>query len=454
MSLEISKVKGVPIKLHFTLIIILVLLSWTLSSGFMPRLYPNLDPLVYWIMGVAGAIVLIVSIFLHELAHVIVSLRYGLEVRQIILFVFGGIADIKEETRDYKKEFRIAVVGPLASFGLALVFLLSWYLIFLLVGNDALPSNLSTNMVNMDESFNSENLQQDSYSTTIVSILSGILIYSVVANILVGAFNLLPAFPLDGGRMLRALLVKWNKSYDQATKTAVKVGTGISFGLMAYGFITIFTGSAFGGLWFIIIGWFLQTAAQTYLQQHEISRNLVSLQLKDIMISDFIYVNSNSTVGLVVQNYFNVYRKSEFPVLDEEGYLVGSISNKQINTISLEKSYETPVNEIMTPVNDLIIMDKNDRADEALRQMYQRNKNRVYVGYHKNSIFSHLINNTATMQKGETQPLSPSLLPRDNEPNKINLEGIVSKTDLLNIARGEDKFRENTNKINDKKMPE
>ena len=94
----------------------------------MPRFYPNLDPLLYWIMGIAGAITLIVSILFHELAHVIMSLKYGLEVRQIILFVFGGVADIKEETKDYKKEFRIALVGPLASFELALFFLLLWYL--------------------------------------------------------------------------------------------------------------------------------------------------------------------------------------------------------------------------------------------------------------------------------------------------------------------------------------
>ena len=97
----------------------MVLLSWTLSSGFMPQFYPNLGVLPYWIMGVAGAIILIVSVTLHELAHVFLSLKYGLEVRQIILFVFGGIADIKEETKDYKKEFKIAVAGPIASFQLS-----------------------------------------------------------------------------------------------------------------------------------------------------------------------------------------------------------------------------------------------------------------------------------------------------------------------------------------------
>jgi Zn-dependent protease/CBS domain-containing protein len=403
-------------------------------------------------MGIAGAIILIVSILLHELAHVFVSLKYGLEVRQIILFVFGGVAEIKEETKEYKKEFRIAVVGPLTSFGLALFFLLIWYLIFIFAGNDALPANLSTNMVNMANPTNSENLRQESYPAIIVSISSGILIYSAVANIFVGAFNLLPAFPLDGGRMLRALLIKRHDNYDRATRTAVKIGTGISFGLIAYGFVTIFTGSAFGGIWFIIIGWFLQTAAQTYLQQHEISRNLGALQLKDIMISDFIYVKPDMTVGQVIQDYFNVFRKSEFPIIDQEGYLVGSVSNKQINVDSPDKYHNKPITEIMSPVDDLIIMDRTDRADEALKQMYQLNKNRVHVVNRNNNNNNGIYNNKMTnglIKDGSTKnrdsntklPLSvtSSSKPHSDQLIKVNLEGIISKTDLLNIAKNDTK---------------
>jgi len=448
MSLEVSKVKGVPIKLHFTLIIILALLSWTLSSGFMPTFYPGLDPLLYWIMGITGGIIMIVSILLHELSHVIMSQKYGLEVKQIILFVFGGVADIKEETKEYKKEFKIAVVGPLTSFGLALFFLLAWYLIFLIAGNDVLPANLSSNMINMDNTTNLDDIPQKSLSSTIVETLSGILVYSVIANALVGAFNLVPAFPLDGGRILRALLVQRQKNYDQATRTAIKIGTGISFGLMAYGFVTIFMGSAFGGLWFIIIGWFLQTAAQTYLQQHEISRNLRGLQLQDIMISDFIFIRSNLKIRQVIQNYFNLYHKSEFPILDEDGYLVGSISNKQINTdsVSPEKYYEKPVTEIMSSVEDLVIMNIGDKADEALRQIYQRNKNRVYVcsnsnsnSLYKNKITNSLINNNMIENRISNirKSLLPTLSSSSDKAIKIYLEGIISKTDLLNMARND-----------------
>ncbi len=228
--------------------------------------------------------------------------------------------------------------------------------------------------------------------------ISGILIYSTVANTLVGIFNLLPAFPLDGGRMLRAGLIKWNKSYDEATKIAVRTGTGISFGLMAYGFITIFTGSTLGGFWFIIIGWFIQTAAQTYLQQHEISNRLSSIYLKDIMITNFIYVNSNLTVAQVINDYFNVYRKSEFPILKNAGSLVGSISNRQINTVTQDNVDEVKVTEIMSRINDLIVMNKNGRADEALKQIYQFNKNRIYVGYQKKFTLDDLVNSPRVMQ--------------------------------------------------------
>ena len=129
MSIQILKIKNIPIKLHFTLIFIFVFLSWTLSSGFMPHYYPNLTRTEYVVMGVTGAIILFVSVLVHELAHSILSTKYGVKVNQIILFIFGGISDIKEETRDFRKEFKIAVIGPLTSFGLGGIFLSIFLLI-------------------------------------------------------------------------------------------------------------------------------------------------------------------------------------------------------------------------------------------------------------------------------------------------------------------------------------
>ncbi len=179
--------------------------------------------------------------------------------------------------------------------------------------------------------------------------------------------------------MLRAALIRWKKSYNEATRIAVRVGIGISFGLMAFGFITIFTGSTLGGFWFIIIGWFIQSGAQTYLQQHEISTALVGVKLKDIMNSKFISVNQNQTVFEILNNYFNIYRKSEFPVLDAEGNLVGAITSRQAMNVAENDAENIKAGEIMTPFRDLVIMNENSRADEALKRIYQENKNRIFV---------------------------------------------------------------------------
>jgi Zn-dependent protease len=183
MSLQILKIKNIPIKLHFTLIFIFVFLSWSLSVGFMPHYYPNLTRTEYVVMGVTGAIILFVSVLIHELAHSILSTKYGVKVDQIILFIFGGISEIKEETRDFRKEFKIAVIGPLTSFGLGGIFL-SFFLLI---------------------TFISRKIEAGTY----LQVLKGVLLYGFIVNMLLGAFNLLPAFPMDGGRMLRAALVRW-----------------------------------------------------------------------------------------------------------------------------------------------------------------------------------------------------------------------------------------------------
>ena len=189
MSLQIFTIKKIPIKLHFTLIIVFFLISWTLATGFMPHYYPNLTTSQYWIMGIIGAIVLFVSILLHELSHSLLSIRYGIHVNQIILFIFGGISDIKDETKEFKKEFKIALVGPLTSYALSGLF----WILFILV------SFLNDNQQNIGNSLSS---------------VEGILLYSSMVNLIIGSFNLIPAFPLDGGRMLRAALTKWKNDFD------------------------------------------------------------------------------------------------------------------------------------------------------------------------------------------------------------------------------------------------
>jgi Zn-dependent protease/predicted transcriptional regulator len=473
MSFQISKIKGIPIKLHFTLIIVFFLITWTLASGFMPQFFPNLSAIHYWIMGIAGAIILFISVLLHELAHSILSLRYGLKVRQIILFIFGGVSDIKEELKkeeDYGKEFKIAVVGPLTSFALAGVFTLSW-LILLQASN---TSELAVPVVPEAQEGRLGDIEERAMMTeqeisrqereieieegfgfiSIIRIISGVLLYAAIVNALLGAFNLLPAFPLDGGRMLRAGLIKWKKSYNDATKIAVKVGTAISYGLMAFGFITIFTGSFIGGFWLILIGWFLQSGAQAYLQQHELSAALSGVRLRDIMNTRFVSVRPNITIKELLNNYFNVYRKSEFPVTDEMGYLLGAVSAKQAINIPESNIDKVKVEEIMTPAKELIVMSPDRHADEALKRMYQENKSRIFVCTASSHIGGGGLADQSTVEqkrrwnnsssKNRTNKQHQALLQKGQQ--LLKLIGIISKTDILNIATERQEYEKEVKK--------
>lgn len=454
MSLQISKVKGIPIKLHFTLIIVFFLIAWTLASGFMPQFFPNLSVVHYWIMGIAGAIILFISVLLHELAHSILSIKYGLAVRQIILFIFGGVSDIKEEEKikeDYNKEFKIAVVGPLTSFALAGLFALSWWILLQASGTDELgapmiPREMQDRedralMLERETSIQERGarIEEGFGYISIIRVISGVLLYAAIVNALLGAFNLLPAFPLDGGRMLRAGLIRGKKSYNDATKIAVKVGTVISYGLMGFGFISIIGGSFIGGFWLILIGWFLQSGAQAYLQQHELSTALSGVCLRDIMNTRFVTVRPDTMIKELMNNYFNIYRKSEFPVTtSEDDYLLGSVTTKQAMGVPEQEVDKVIVEQIMTPTKELIIMGPDRQADEALKRIYQENKSRVFVCTSKVKLIEEpkvpeQKGRGSTDNGGDNKQQQDSS--RKERQQLLKLIGIISKSDILNIAK-------------------
>ena len=373
MSFQILKIKNIPIKLHFTLIFIFVFLSWTLSVGFMPYYYPNLTRSDYVVMGITGAIILFVSVLVHELAHSILSTKYGVKVDQIILFIFGGISEIKEETRDFRKEFKIAVIGPLTSFGLGGIFL-SFFLLVIFIST--------------------ERAVTESY----IEVLKGVLLYGFVVNILLGAFNLLPAFPMDGGRMLRAALVRW-LDYQRATRIAVQVGIIISFVLIGFGIVVIIRASPIGGLWLILIGWFIQSGAKAYLQQFEMSNLLKDMRLKEIMNTSFVSVKPDLSIRNLISDYFDVYRKGSFPVIDDHSVLLGMVSTDNILDKD-ESLFEKKTVDIMQPSSNLIVMKSDMQVNNALEQLVRKRMNRIFV-----------------------------------VDDDLKLIGIVSKTDILNAAQ-------------------
>src|SRR5918912_2027205 len=412
MSLRITKIQGIPIRLHFSLIVVFFLIVWTLSARLMPETHPGLTRTEYWIIGVFGAATSFISILLHELAHSIVALKYGLKVRQIVLFIFGGVSDIEEgdSSRDFHKEFKISIVGPITSFVIAAILGLAWWILTSVAQGAASSSPAIANTNN---------------NATIV-IVEAILQYGAIINTMLGGFNLVPAFPLDGGRILRSVLLRWKRDYDQSTKIAIKIGTAISYVFMAIGFIIMLSGSFIGGVWLLFIGWFLNSGAQSYLEQHQISTALSGLYLKDIMNTRFVSVKSDITVNELINNYFNVYRKSEFPVVLAEGEdapngneLLGAVTAKQALKVPEHSRDRIKVEEIMVPKNELIVMSSNRPADDALRRMFRENKSRIFV----------CEENEIKKQRGQ------------------KLFGLVSKTDILNIAKEREEFDKAVEKL-------
>ena len=440
VSLQIAKIKGIPIKLHFTLAIVFGLIAWTLAVNYMPLFYPGLPPSVYWTMGIFGAVILFISVLLHELSHSIVAKRYGYKVRQIVLFVFGGVSDIRDEPKDeYKKEFTIAIVGPLSSFALAGLFAAVWFVLVQtgITGIGQTDSSLFILPPPPQQQEQAQRLLPSMISDEEVAltIAQGVMRYGIIVNILLGGFNLLPAFPLDGGRVLRAGLMRWRGNYHEATKTAVRIGIGISYGLMAFGFVTIFTGSFTGGIWLILIAWFLQSGAQSYLQQHEITSALSGIRLYQIMNTQFIAVTQSMNIKEVLEDYFNIHRKSELPVVEKEVnntaginyyYLLGSITAKDAMSVSEKNRENVKVKEVMIDKKNLVIMSPDNTADIALNTIMEENKSRIYVCENP-SVGKSSTKRTDKMQ--QQMVMTYSTVKSDR------LVGIVSKTDILNVAK-------------------
>jgi Zn-dependent protease len=388
----------------------------------MPEIYPRLSIAEYWTIGIIGAIILFISVLLHELAHSIIARsKYGLNVHQIILFVFGGVSDIEEtpqedSSKDFRKELKIAIVGPITSFIIAGILGLSWLILSsLIVSSGSNYNNSATGLIAVGAA--AVVSQSNNYLLTLITITNiarGVLLYGMLVNILLGAFNLIPAFPLDGGRILRSALLRWKKDYDQATKISAKIGIAISYGFMAFGFLIMFSGSFTSGIWILLIGWFLNSGAQSYLQQHEITSILSTVRLSEIMNTNIISVREDLAIDNLIKDYFNPYSKDSFPVVNEAGYLLGMVAFKGAWNIPQSKKQIVKAKDIMIPkANLIVITDPTRKADNILMQMSRKRMGKAFVC---------------------------------NEQGR--LIGILSKTDIMNIVSERKEYSQAFRKLN------
>ncbi len=291
------------------------------------------------------------SVLVHEIAHSILAQRYGVKVREIVLFVFGGVSDISEELKDYKKELKMAAAGPVTSFILGGIFGLAWWLM------SSIPIG----------------------EMSIRNFVIPILYYGAFLNMILGAFNLIPAFPSDGGRILRAILVRRKKDYNEATKSAANVGIAISYAFMAFGFITLLSGEIIGGIWVLLLGWFLRSGAESYLAQIRLTSILSRTYLRDIMNTNVISVKPDLAADELLRDYFNKYMKSAFPVVNERKKLLGLVTLARLLAVPEANLNRVKAEDVMIHRSDLIVMNADMTAENALTQMTQKRMGKVFV---------------------------------------------------------------------------
>ncbi len=343
-GLRLFRVAGIQIRLDYSWLLIFFLIWWSLSAGYFPRAYPEASALATWGTGLAATLLFFLSVLAHELSHSLVAKRLGLDVPSITLFLFGGASEMAEEPGDPGTEFRIAIVGPFSSFVLAAGFAaLAW----------ALPGSVHP----------------------LVGAMVGYLAW---INVALGVFNLLPGLPLDGGRVLRALVWWRTGSLERGSKVASDAGKGLAFGVMALGALQIFGGALLGGLWLILIGMFLRGLAGASYRQLELRQALEGVSVAEIMIHDVVTVPPGTSVRELVDDYILTLGFRGFPVV-ENGRVVGTISLEDVKEVKPTEREQVAVRERMVPLSDAVRVSADTSLQDALLRMARADLGRLLV---------------------------------------------------------------------------
>lgn len=344
-KIKLFKLFGFTVHIDLSWLFIAVLITWSLAKGVFPQEYENFKNTVYWYMGAAGALGLFLSIIFHELSHSLVARRFGLPIEGITLFIFGGVAEMHDEPETPKAEFFMAIAGPIASIIIGLFFLA-----FRFVG------------------------QTSGWSDPVI----GVVNYLAIINFVLAGFNLLPAFPLDGGRVLRSALWKWKNNIRKATQQASAIGKGFGTLLIVLGVLQFIAGGIVGGIWWFLIGMFMRNASQMSYQQLLVRKELEGERIERFMNENPVTVSPQTTIRDVVENYVYKYHYKMYPVVDDHT-LVGCISTREIKEIDRDRWDDTTVSDIVSQCSTANTIDKNTDAMDALSLIHKSNNSRLMV---------------------------------------------------------------------------
>lgn len=345
-SYRLLRIFGIDILVHWSWLAIFVLLTWWLSQGFFKDQYEDWTGGQRWAAAVVSALAFFVSILLHELAHSLVAKREGLPVKSITLFIFGGVSALGSEPETPGQEFRVAIVGPLVSFILAGAF-----------GVAALVAHLSG---------------------VGGSPPAAVVLYLAIVNGAVGVFNMLPGYPLDGGRVLRAALWARGRNLLTATRRASLGGAFIAFGLIAFGVFSILTGNFIGGIWFIVIGWFLRNVSEASYQQQLFRNTLEGTKVGQLINRSFNAASPEMSLNTLVQEYMLARSQRSVPIVAGTE-LLGLVTMRDLKRVPRDEWETTSVFRAMTPREKLYQVDAREEIMLALEIMAKNNVNQLPV---------------------------------------------------------------------------
>jgi Zn-dependent protease len=343
--ITLFRLLGFEVHIDPSWLILAVLVTWSLAVGLFPHYYQGLSHATYWLMGIAGAAGMFFSILFHEFCHSLVARRFGLPMRGITLFIFGGVAEMDDEPSSPKVEFFMAIAGPLSSIVLGAVFYVA--------------ANLMT-----------------ASATTVAG--EAVLSYLASINWILAAFNLIPAFPLDGGRVLRAALWHWKKDLRQASRIASRIGSSFGVFLMLFGAVNFLLGNFIGGLWQFMIGMFLRFAAATSYRQVLFRNALQGETVEHFMNPLPVTVQPTVSIRELVENYIYRYHHKMFPVTDG-GRLLGCITTRKVKEIPQEEWDRLTVGEKIDQCSGENTIDPAVRALDALSHMSRTKNSRLMV---------------------------------------------------------------------------
>jgi Zn-dependent protease len=331
-TISLGRILGISIDLDYSWFLVFGLLTWILAVTYYPAEFKNWSPAGYWFMGAVTAILLFVSVLLHELGHSVVAKRFGIPVPRITLFIFGGVSQIAAEPADANKEFWISAAGPAVSLALAAIF---WGLRLILAGAPALLALAK---------------------------------YMALLNFGLGVFNLIPGLPLDGGRVFRAIVWGISRDFRRATSVATFTGRLFGFSLIFIGVWRVLAGDLLNGLWTAFIGWYLESAAGSQLQQQALKDLLAGHKVSEMMGRDCARVSGDLTLQEVVDTYI-LGRGNRCFVVTQGEQTIGLLTLSEIAKTPRSSWASTRIADVMVPSEKLILTPANAEAWTTVESM-------------------------------------------------------------------------------------